>query len=133
LIAPGHERAFRDLLGAVKPLAALHSSLPFPWVLTFLTVAVEEGKSVGAYARELNVNRFLMSRYIRRIGDRARNGGPGLGLVTTKRAHSSPTRTAIFLTDKGRAIAAEVYRNLQLAAERPTVSDKADYGRQLDS
>ena len=112
LIAPGHETAFRDLLGAVKPLIALRGSLPFPWVLAFLTVVVEEGKSVGAYAQELNVNRFLMSRYIRRIGDRARNGGPGLGLVTTKRTRSSPTRTAIFLTDKGRAIAAEVYRNL---------------------
>jgi DNA-binding MarR family transcriptional regulator len=91
----------------------LRGSLPFPWVPAFLTVAVEEGKSVGAYAQELNVDRFLMSRYIRRIGDRAQNGGPGLGLVTTKRTHSSPTRTAIFLTDKGRAIAAEVYRNLR--------------------
>lgn len=81
-------------------------------MLTFLMVAVDEGKSVGAYARDLNVNRFLMSRHIRCIGDRGRNGRPGLGLVTTRRVDNYPNRTAIFLTDKGRAVAAQVYRNL---------------------
>jgi DNA-binding MarR family transcriptional regulator len=115
LIAPGHKRAIQALLWAIKPLVDLSGSIPFPYVLTFLAVAVEEGKPVGAYARDLNVNRFLMSRYIRRIGDRARNGGPGLGLVTTRRTRNSPTRTAIFLTDKGRAIAAQVSRNLRPA------------------
>ena len=115
--APSHKRAIQALLWGIKPLVDLSGSIPFPYVLTFLTVALDEGKPVGAYAREMNVNRFLMSRYIRCIGDRARNGGPGLGLVTTKRVHNSPTRTAIFLTDKGRAIAAQVYRNLQRIAE----------------
>ena len=87
-------------------------------MLTFLTVALEEGKSVGAYARELNVNRFIMSRHIRCIGARARNGRPGLGLVTTRRIENYPARTAIFLTDKGRAVAAQVYRNLRHTPEQ---------------
>jgi len=52
--------------------------------MVFLTVALEEGKLVGTYARELGLTRFVMSRYMRRIGDRARDGGPGLGLVTIK-------------------------------------------------
>jgi DNA-binding MarR family transcriptional regulator len=112
LAGPPDKRAFRDLLGAVKPLVALRGSIPFPYVLTFLTVAVEEGKPVGAYAREMNVSRFIMSRYMRCIGDRGRNGGAGLGLVTVKRTHNSSTKTAVFLTAKGREIAAQLHQNL---------------------
>jgi len=117
LIAPGHKRAIQALLWGIKPLIDLRGSIPLPYVLTFLTVALEEGKSVGAYAREMSINRFLMSRYMRCIGDRGRNGGAGLGLVTIKRISNSPTRTAVFLTDKGRAVAAQVYRNLGHTAE----------------
>lgn len=72
---------------------------------------------LGAYAREMNVNRFVMNRYIRCIGDWPRNGGPGSGLVTTKRIHNSLTRTAIFLTDKGREVAAQLHQNLGRAVE----------------
>ena len=114
--APGHKKAIQTLLRAIKPLVDLGGPIPFPYMLTFLMVAVDEGKSVGAYARELNVNRFLMSWHIRCIGDRARNGRAGLGLVTTRRAHDYPARTAVFLTDKGRAIAERVSRNLRPAA-----------------
>ena len=114
---PGHKRAIQALLWAIKPLVNLSGSIPFPYVLTFLTVAMEEGKPVGAYARAMNISRFIMSRYIRCIGDRGRNGGVGLGLVTVKRTHTSSSRTAVFLTDKGRAIAAQVYSNLRQTAE----------------
>ena len=110
--APAHKGAIQTLLLAIKPLVDSGGAIPFPYMLTFLMVAVDEGKSVGAYARDLNVNRFLMSRHIRCIGDRGRNGRPGLGLVTTRRVDNYPNRTAIFLTDKGHAVAAQVYRNL---------------------
>ena len=49
------------------------------------------------------------------IGDKARNGMPGLGLVTIKRTQGYPTRTEVFLTDKGRAIAAQVFQGLRLS------------------
>jgi hypothetical protein len=51
LIAPGHKRAIQALLWGIKPLIDLRGSIPFPYVRTFLTVALEEGKPVGAYAR----------------------------------------------------------------------------------
>jgi DNA-binding MarR family transcriptional regulator len=117
LPAPADKRAFRDLLGAVKPLVALRGSIPFPYVLAFLTVAMEEGKPVGAYAREMNISRFIMSRYMRCIGERGRNGGAGLGLVTVKRTHNSSTKTAVFLTAKGREVAAQVHQNLGRSVE----------------
>ena len=117
LIGPGHTRAIQALLWAIKPLADLRGSIPFPYIVAFLTVAVEEGKPVGAYAREMKINRFIMSRYMRCIADRGRNGKAGLGLVTVRRTHTSSSRTAVFLTDKGRAVAAQVYNNLRHPAE----------------
>jgi hypothetical protein len=99
-IALSDKRVVQTLLWALKPLSNLRRSIPLPYAIAFLTVALEEGKPVGAYARELDFNRYVMSRYIQCIGDKARNGGAGLGLVTVKRTKGYPTRTEVFLTDK---------------------------------
>ena len=49
--APSHKRAIQALLWGIKPLVALSGSIPFPYVLTFLTVAVDEGTRRGRRAR----------------------------------------------------------------------------------
>ena len=112
-IAPSDKRVVETLLWALKPLSNLRRSIPLPYAITFLTVALEEGKPVGAYARELDFNRYVMSRYMQCIGDKARNGSTGLGLVTIKRTKGYPSRTEVFLTEKGRAVAAQVFGNLR--------------------
>ena len=111
VIASSDKRVIQTLLWALK-LAPLD---PPSNAITFLTVALEEGKPVGAYARELDFNRYVMSRYMQCIGDKARNGSAGLGLVTIKRTKGYPTRTEVFLTDKGRALAAQVFQGLRLS------------------
>jgi hypothetical protein len=112
-IAPSDRRVIQTLLWALKPLSNLRGrSIPLPYAVTFLTVALEEGKPVGRYAHELDFNRYVMSRYMQCIGDRGRNGEAGLGLVTVKQTRGYPTRTEVFLTDKGRAVAAQVFQNL---------------------
>jgi len=115
----GDKRSIQSLLWALKPLSNLRSSMPLPYAVAFLTVAMDEGKAVGAYARELNLNRYIMSRYMRCIGDRARNGRDGLGLVTVKRTVRRPARTEVFLTDKGRALAAQVFQKLRPPTAQP--------------
>src|SRR6478672_4994012 len=114
-IAPTDKRVVQTLLWALKPLSNLRRSIPLQYAVTFLTVALEEGKPVGAYARELDFNRYVMSRYMQCIGDKARNGSAGLGLVTIKRTKGYPTRTEVFLTDKGHALAAQVFQGLRLS------------------
>jgi hypothetical protein len=114
-IAPKDKRVIQSLLSALKPLSSLRRSIPLPYALTFLTVALDEGKPVGVYAREMDFNRWVMSRYLQCIGDRGRNGEAGLGLVTIKRIRGYPTRTEVFLTDKGRALAAQVFQGLRLS------------------
>jgi len=113
VIARSDKRVVQTLLWALKPLSNLRRSIPLPYAITFLTVALEEGKPVGAYARELDFNRYVMSRYMQCIGDKARNGSTGLGLVTIKRTKGYPSRTEVFLTEKGRAVAAQVFGNLR--------------------
>ena len=112
-------RIIQCLLWALKPLSNLRGSIPLPYVTTFLMVALDEGKGVGAYARDLGIHRWRMSRYLRDIGARARNGGPGLGLVAVEHDPRDPRHTRVLLTAKGRAIAAEVFRQLRRLPIRP--------------
>jgi len=126
-IASSEQRVIQVLLWALKPLSNLRRcrSIPLPYAMIFLSVALEEGKPVGTYARELGLTRFVMSRYMRRIGDRARDGGPGLGLVTVKRIASYQIRTEVYLTNKGRALAKEVFENLRRLQTIEEVGAKA--------
>ena len=112
-IAPGDKRVIQTLLWALKPLSNLRRSIPLQYAVTFLTVALDEGKASGTYARELGLNRYHMTRYLQSIGDQSRSGGAGLGLVTIKRITGNRSKTEVYLTDKGRAIAAEVFGNLR--------------------
>jgi hypothetical protein len=107
----------QTLLWALKPLSNLRGSIPLPFVTAFLTVALDEGQGVCAYARAMGMHRAIASRYLRAIGDRARNGGPGLELVTVARHPSHPQRHQIFLSTKGRVIAEEIFRQMRRAKD----------------
>ena len=52
-IAPSDKRVIQTLLWAIKPLSNLRRSIPLPYAVTFLTVALDEGKPVGTYALSL--------------------------------------------------------------------------------
>ena len=112
-----NKRVVQTLLAALKPLTNLRGSIPLPYVTTFLMVALDEGKSVSTYARAVGVkDRRVMSRYLRDIGDRARNGGPGLGLVTITPHPAHPQRRQVLLTVKGRSIAKSMLREMRKAS-----------------
>ncbi|MGA2894386.1 MAG: MarR family winged helix-turn-helix transcriptional regulator [Xanthobacteraceae bacterium] len=118
-ITRGDKRDLRSLLSALKPLANLRGSIPLPFVTTFLMVALDEGKGVGAYARAVGIHRAVMSRYLYDIGARARNGGPGLGLVAIEPHPKIPRRKQVFLTAKGRSIAKEIFHQMQTPNRHP--------------
>jgi DNA-binding MarR family transcriptional regulator len=107
------------LLWALKPLANLKRPLPLPSLTAFLLVALDEGKGVNAYARAAGVDRAIMSRTLHAIGDRARTGGPGLGLITMQPHPTDPKKVQIFMTSKGRSITKEIARQLQRAGKGP--------------
>lgn len=110
------------LLWALKPLVNLRGSMPLPYAIVFLLVALDEGNGVNAYARALGIHRWRMSRYLRDIGARARAGGPGLGLVSVE--HDGPRSTKVVLTEKGRAVASDIFRQLRrLPASRDDAAE----------
>ena len=79
--------------------------------MVFLSIVLNEGQPVGSYAKDLNMTRYAAFKYIRSIGDRGRHNAAGLGLVTLKRGFR--VKTAVVLTDKGRAVAAQVVGRLR--------------------
>jgi DNA-binding MarR family transcriptional regulator len=104
------KETIQHLLWALKPLGAI----PFPFITTFLAIVHEEGQTQSAYARGAGLHRYTMSRYIHALSDHGQNGAAGLGLVRLEpdpdKMHNSHR---IYLTAKGRAIAAEIFRNLK--------------------
>lgn len=76
-------------------------------------IALDEGKGNNEYARAIGLERRLMSRYLHGIGPRARNGGPGLGLIEIKPHPDHSQKSRIVLTAKGRALADQVFRQFR--------------------
>jgi hypothetical protein len=111
-LSPSDRRAVETLLSALTPLSDLRDRpIPLPFAAVFLSVVLKEGQPVGRYAKDLNMTRYAAFKYIRSIGDRGRHNAAGLGLVTIKRGYR--VKTAVVLTDKGRAVAAQVVGRLQ--------------------
>ncbi len=127
-LTKGEKKIVQTLLSALEPLSALRGSIPLPYVTTFLLIALEEGKGVNTYAREVGMHRSAMSRYLRDIGARARNGGKGLGLVTVREHPTDPVRSQVFLTAKGRSIARQVFQQFRKAesGEQSALGKPAD-------
>jgi hypothetical protein len=109
-IEPQDKRVIETLMSALKPFNDFRGIVPLPYVLSFLAVVREEGKPIGVYARELDLERFIIGRYFQNLGGR---GTPGLGLVKVKRTRAYPFKTEVYLTAKGRAVAAQVVQNLR--------------------
>jgi hypothetical protein len=113
-VSPRDRKAVQTLLSALEPISDLRDRpIPLPFAVVFLSVVLNEGQPVGWYAKELKMTRFAMSKYIRSIGHRAGHNAPGLRLVTINRSRGSRAKSAVVLTDKGRAVAAEVFHRLQ--------------------
>jgi hypothetical protein len=111
-ISLSDKRAIQTLLSALTPLSDLRDRpIPLPFAVVFLSVVLNEGQPVGSYAKDLNMTRFAAFKYIRSIGDRGRHNAAGLGLVTIKRGFR--VKTAVVLTNKGRAVAAQVVGRLR--------------------
>jgi hypothetical protein len=111
-ISPCDRRAVQTLLSALTPISDLRERpIPLPFAVVFLSVVLNEGQPVGWYAKDLNITRFATFKYIKSIGDRGRHNAAGLGLVTIKPGYR--VKTAVVLTDKGRAVAAQVFARLR--------------------
>jgi DNA-binding MarR family transcriptional regulator len=113
-IAPDDDRIIQSLLHGLESFLKLRGPIPLREFVIFLHIALDEGNEAIEYADRLKLHRAAMSKYVHDLADRARGGGPGLGLIefryTGSNAHN---RKPIFLTKKGRSVAAAILKSLR--------------------
>jgi DNA-binding MarR family transcriptional regulator len=119
VVTPNDRRAIEALLSALQSFTNLRDHhLSLRTVITFLTIATKEGRALNDYARDLEIHRAMISHVIRDLCDRARRGGPGLGLVEI-REQKRGERLEILLTEKGHKIIRTMSDQQMLLALRP--------------
>jgi hypothetical protein len=113
-ITPDDNRIIQSLLQALDTFLKLRGPIPLRELVVFLHIALDEGNEAIEYADRLKLHRAAMSKYVHDLADRARGGGPGLGLVEFKYTGGNEhNRKPIFLTKKGRSVAAAILRSLR--------------------
>ena len=104
--------AMRVLLTSLEPFRAVYGVMPLQQAYAFLLVAMEEGEGVTEYARRAGVSQSVMTRHLLDLGDFNRRHEPGLGLIVQLPDPLNRRKHQTFLTPKGAALAAQVYRAL---------------------
>jgi DNA-binding MarR family transcriptional regulator len=115
-ITRADKRIIQSLLSALEPLSNIRDPrgpVTLRLATAFLAVASNEGQGLNEYARRLGIDRSVMSRYIHNLADRARNGDPGLGLISIDEGRRPNRQQEIFLTKKGHAVARAMQRSLR--------------------
>jgi DNA-binding MarR family transcriptional regulator len=113
-IASDDNRIIQSLLQALDEFLKLRGPIPLRELVVFLHIALDEGNEAIEYADRLKLSRAAMSKYVHDLANRARGGGPGLGLIEFKYKAPNPNnRMPIFLTKKGRSVAAAISKSLR--------------------
>jgi DNA-binding MarR family transcriptional regulator len=109
-LSAADKRKLGTMLQGLSPFVTIRHTLPMQYVVSFLLVALDEGKGVMEYSKQAGVSQSVMSRHLLDLGDKSRDGGPGYGLVTSKADPTNLRRKPVVLTNKGRAIANAIIR-----------------------
>jgi DNA-binding MarR family transcriptional regulator len=94
----------RALYMALQQFTALRPTMPLQYVMTYLLVAMEEGKGVTELAKIAEVPPTVMTRHLLDIGDRNRAREEGFGLISQERDRNDLRRTHAKFTPKGKAL-----------------------------
>ena len=76
-------------------------------VLLLLEVARDQGHGATEYARRVGCTQATSSRILLELGQRARDGGPGLGLIEATRDTADLRLWNYCLTERGRDVVIE--------------------------
>jgi hypothetical protein len=76
---------FRDFDDVLDELSKIDRHITLEALRAFIYAVVHDGEGLGSteMAKRKGLAQNVMSRYMLDLGDRARGGGDGLGLVTT--------------------------------------------------
>ena len=95
--------ALPTLIRVLEEFRTLDPDLPIQYALSFLTLAQNEGLSMGELAQRLAIAQSSASRNIAALSDWHSFGKPGLGLVEAREDPRERRRKLVSLTPKGHA------------------------------
>ncbi len=95
---------FKNLLGA---LIAIDLEFPLLWALVFAEIAMHEGASLREIANRTGISMSVMSRTIGALSNTRRMGKP-YGLVVVKPSKEDRRQKELYLSAKGKALAAKI-------------------------
>lgn len=104
--------ALSKLMGSLSVFKILKETMPLQYVLTFLAVATDEGKSVREYAQVLGVNATTMSRHLLDIGPRNRQMTEGYNLVAYRANPFELRKHEYYITPKGKTLIRQILKEL---------------------
>lgn len=104
--------ALLGVFRSLKVFKLLSDRMPLQYVLSFMAVAVDEGKSVIDYARALDVNNTTMSRHLLDIGPFNRNHEEGYNLIEYRVDPNERRRHQYYLTPKGKHFVQMILREV---------------------
>lgn len=97
------DAALPTLIRVLEEFRTLDPDLPIQYALSFLTLAQNEGLSMGELAQRLAIAQSSASRNIAALSDWHSFGKPGLGLVEAREDPRERRRKLVSLTAKGHA------------------------------
>ncbi len=107
-ISARDRKAVQTLLSALTPISDLRERpISMPFAVVFLSVVLNE--PMGRYAKDLNMTRFAMFNSIDWRSRTPQRSRPWVSRHQT----GYRVKTAVVLTDKGRAVAAQVFARLR--------------------
>lgn len=109
------ERAYiRALLLALRPFIKAKPTIPLSYVITALTVALDENEGVAEYAKACNMSATVMTRHLLDLGERNRLKEPGLGWIQQERDLLDLRKHRARFTSIGAALLRDVIQALKL-------------------
>jgi hypothetical protein len=103
-------QAAKALRLALEPFVALNPTIPASYIISFLTVAENEGQPVNEYAKEVGVYKAVMTRHLLDLGERDRRGEEGMNVLEQKRDKQDLRINRTFVNEKGAALLSKVRR-----------------------
>jgi DNA-binding MarR family transcriptional regulator len=109
------ERAYiRALLLALRPFIKAKPTIPLSYVITTLTVALDENEGVAEYADKVGISPTVMTRHLLDLGERNRLKEPGLGWIVQERDLFDLRKHRARFTSIGSALLRDVVHALKL-------------------
>ncbi len=105
-------RTIARLAASITVFRELDPAIPSGYILAFLAVARQPGRGVSDIAQELGMLRPVCSRILLEIGQKARTGGEGLGLVESVASHEDLRAVHYRLTSKGKGLLNKVLNRM---------------------